>query len=115
MSVLQNENLVGTEKGVIKCRTVRRMPEEQRWNKELVPNMKGSPWEPVPGVRGEHVLVETNEDLVQTDLVSFLFTKREARLPSDSLMSPTQRSVVFGSECQLWRHCQRRLGRQVRR
>ena len=44
------EYIVGTKEGVIKVRTVRRKgSNEERWNWEEFSEMKGVPWEPVPG------------------------------------------------------------------
>ena len=43
------ETLVGTEKGVIKCRTISRFSQDDAWDKELLLRMKGVPWNPVPG------------------------------------------------------------------
>ena len=56
------EALIGTESGIVKCRAVNRLPKEERWPRDLVLNMKGVPWEPVPDTRGQHILVEINED-----------------------------------------------------
>lgn len=38
------ETLVGTARAVTKCRTVSRLSEDDRWNEDLVINMKGVPW-----------------------------------------------------------------------
>ena len=44
------ENIVGTKDGVIKCRTIRRRAQrENRWDKEEFMQMRGLPWEPIPG------------------------------------------------------------------
>ena len=44
------EVIIGTDEGVIKCRTVRRKgTKEERWASGQVENMKGTPWEPEPG------------------------------------------------------------------
>ena len=56
------ETLIGTGNGIIKCRTVSRLPSNERWQRDLVLSMKGVPWEPVPGKKGQHILVEVNED-----------------------------------------------------
>lgn len=52
------ESIIGTEKGIIKCRIVNRLPEDQRWDKQRVLSMRGSPWSPVPSAKGDHILVE---------------------------------------------------------
>ena len=56
------ESLIGTEKGVVKCRTVNRMLEKQTWNRELILKMRGDPWSPIPGIKGDHVPVEIKDD-----------------------------------------------------
>ena len=44
------EYLIGTDKGVVKCRTIwRKATEEERWDRSAVESMKGTPWEPEPG------------------------------------------------------------------
>ena len=39
------EVLIGTERGVVKCRTVKRLPENQKWDAELVSKMQGVVWQ----------------------------------------------------------------------
>ena len=47
------EYIIGTEKGYIKVRTVRRKgSEEERWNWEEFDRTRGLPWEPTPGRPG---------------------------------------------------------------
>ena len=44
------EWIVGTKEGVIKCRTLREVElESDRWDKQLIASLKGTPWEPIPG------------------------------------------------------------------
>ena len=45
-----DESIIGTPNGVIKAKTVRRLPEDQRWSAEEVLNIRGRPSNPVPGV-----------------------------------------------------------------
>ena len=56
------ETLIGTERGVIKCRTVSRLPGNERWNTKLAFDMQGVPWEPVPGRAGQHIPVEIDHN-----------------------------------------------------
>ena len=53
--------LIATEKGVVKSRTIRGLPEEQSWDKELVAKIKGKPQEPVPGHAGDHIPIDIRE------------------------------------------------------
>ena len=43
------EVFIGTEDGVVKCRSIRRKAGPERWNPELFSKVKGTPWEPLPG------------------------------------------------------------------
>ena len=56
------ETSIGTTMGVIKCRTVNRLQGNDRWNRRLVLDMQGIPWEPVPGKPGQHIPVEIGQD-----------------------------------------------------
>ena len=47
-----NELIVGTSEGVLKVAPYRRRPESERWKWEEMRNIKGTPWEPVPGRGG---------------------------------------------------------------
>ena len=41
--------VVDLERGIQKVRTVRRMPEEFRWNAEMLQDIRFAPWKPTPG------------------------------------------------------------------
>ena len=43
------EALIGTEEGVVRAHSVKRLPAQDRWRKEAVLAVKGTPEEPVPG------------------------------------------------------------------
>jgi hypothetical protein len=44
------EAIIGTDEGVMKCRTIKRKgTKEERWDLGQVEKMKGVPWEPEPG------------------------------------------------------------------
>ena len=55
------ETLIGTKHGVVKCRTVSRLAGSDQWSRSAVMEMKGLPWEPVPGRPGPHIPVNINE------------------------------------------------------
>ena len=61
------ESLIGTARGVIKCRSIDRLTKGDRWNRDAVLNMKGTTWEPVPGVDGNHVPVDIDDKGVAQD------------------------------------------------
>ena len=46
------ETIIGTQEGVVKAWAIRRRPEEERWNWEMVNDMRGTPGCPVPGRGG---------------------------------------------------------------
>lgn len=74
------EVLVGTMKGVVKCRTVSRMSSDKCWDAQLTKQMKGVPWEVVPGKLGIPVPVAIKEggDVVEGDE-----PERDQRIPLD--------------------------------
>jgi len=43
------EHFVGTSEGVVRCRDVRRLTEDKRWDLEGLKGVKGAPWAPVNG------------------------------------------------------------------
>ena len=45
---LSGEVIVGTADGVLRTRTVRRRPEEQRWTSDCLDMVGGLPWKPNP-------------------------------------------------------------------
>ena len=42
----------------MKCRTIKRLVENERWDSRLVHEMEGTTWQPVPGSKSDHVPVE---------------------------------------------------------
>ena len=56
------EAFIGTDKGVVKCRTIKHLPEEEKWNAELVNFMKGTTWQPLPVSKSDQAPVEINDD-----------------------------------------------------
>ena len=57
-----NEVIVGTESGVFKARTIRRMAPDQKWNIEFIKKMVGTVYEPVPGRPGETITMGADMD-----------------------------------------------------
>ena len=47
-SLRSDEHLVGTPTGCKTCRSIWRRPENKRFEKRVLENMVGTPWEPVP-------------------------------------------------------------------
>ena len=55
MRLRSDEMLVGTTRGVVKTRTLRRRVEEEQWDNEFARSIKGEPRQPVPGINSDHV------------------------------------------------------------
>ena len=60
-SVASDEHYVGTSAGVRRCRSIWRRPEKQRWDRKMLTDMNGEPWNPtkhhqdkLPQVRGKY-------------------------------------------------------------
>ena len=49
-----DEVIIGTETGVIKARSVRSLVEKDRWDKEFVDKIQGTPQQPIPGRDSDH-------------------------------------------------------------
>ena len=43
-----DEHHVGTSAGVGRCRSIWRRPEKERWDRKMLTEMNGEPWNPVP-------------------------------------------------------------------
>ena len=44
-----NEHIIGTPKGTLKCRAIRRNDVSDQFNAKMIQELKGTPWCPVPG------------------------------------------------------------------
>ena len=55
------EILIGTARGVIKTRTLRRRVEEEQWDPEFAKCIKGEPRQLVPGINSDHVPAAISE------------------------------------------------------
>ena len=64
------EYIIGTSKGVIKVRSVRRKgSHEDRWEIEQLNAMRGTPWEPVPGSPGTEIKSRIAPDREEKDVI----------------------------------------------
>ena len=52
-----SEVLIGTIEGVVRARTIKRRPEDERWNAEAILNMAGTPARPNPQAPGHDIPV----------------------------------------------------------
>ena len=53
-----DESIIGLPSGVIKAKTVRRLPKDQRWCVEEVLSIHGIPSNSVPGVGRDRILIK---------------------------------------------------------
>jgi hypothetical protein len=88
------EHIVGNRDGVVKVRAIRRRgSQEDRWNWEEFQEMKGLPWEPVPGRPGIEIKariedgMEAREVPVPTAILSSLGTPPSSTDPLAILFS----------------------------
>ena len=44
-----DEAFIATEEGMMKTKSIRGRAGTESWNKQLFNNIKGTPWEPIPG------------------------------------------------------------------
>ena len=56
------ETSIGTPDGVIKCRTMNRLPKGNQWDPAMIFSLKGVPWEPIPGKESLHIPVDIEDD-----------------------------------------------------
>ena len=60
-----NETLIGTSSGVIRCYAIKRMPAEEKWDKDAISTIRGTPQQPNPTKTGLHIPVRLG---AETDL-----------------------------------------------
>ena len=65
-----DESIIGTPNGVIKAKTVRRLPEERRWYPEDVFSVRGVPSNSVLGVEITSLLKSADQDMPNVDKMS---------------------------------------------
>ena len=59
---VSNESVIGTSRGVMTCRAIRRKDETDRFDNEMIHGMKGFPWQPVPGRVGLRIPTHTEDN-----------------------------------------------------
>ena len=109
MRLRSDEILIGTPRGVIKTRTLRRRVEEEQWDNEFARSMKGEPRQPFPGINSDHVpaaisgragvrLEEDQADvcLRQQDEGIDTPEAREVSMPPDRLVTQVRSDALKG-------------------
>lgn len=61
------EKIIATENGIVVAQSVRRKPEELRWNSELFGHVKGTPWAPIPGRSARPEEAEALEEAISVE------------------------------------------------
>ena len=72
-----SEALVGTKDGVVRAWTIRRMPEEERWNAEAITEMQGTPARPSTTMPGLHIPIAINIEQDNVDGAPVGTTQRQ--------------------------------------
>jgi len=62
-----DEALIGTENGIVKARTIRRLPEMSRWDPEQVKKLLGIPRQSIPGIDSESLPIDTDSVEARVD------------------------------------------------
>ena len=62
-----DEDLIGTDMGVVKASSVRRLCPSSRWNIQRASSVCGYPWRPVPSTAGDHIPVHIRPDATIQD------------------------------------------------
>ena len=57
------EHICLTERGAIKCRAIRRMPQASAWDWEMFSKVTGMPWEPVPGQPNSELKIRVGDGM----------------------------------------------------
>ena len=65
------------KEGVRKARSLRRLPEEQRWNHEAVMSVRGSPLQPNPGENDIRIRTKMDPGIPADDNLHAPITKEE--------------------------------------
>ena len=62
-----DEALVGTENGLVKARSIWRLPKTQRWDSEMIAKIRAAPRKPNPAKNSDHIPCDTNSALPPRD------------------------------------------------
>ena len=60
-----DEILVASSEGIRKARTIRRLPEEERWNKEQILAVRATPLQPNPGSSDDRIKTRMEPGVAQ--------------------------------------------------
>ena len=74
-----DEILVYGDEGVRKARTIRRRPEEERWRKDALMAVRGTPLQPNPGANDVRIHTCMNPGLAQQSTMGEPVTRQELR------------------------------------
>ena len=74
-----SEALVGTNDGVVRAWTVRRMPEGERWDAEAITEMQGTPAQPNTAMPGHRIPISINIEQDSIDGAPMETTQRDKK------------------------------------
>ena len=72
-----NEVLIGTREGVVRAYSVKRQPEQDRWDGQLIKEMNGTPRQPDPNREGSAIQTRVNFDPPSPDEPQESITKKK--------------------------------------
>eukprot|EP00973_Karenia_brevis_P068031 9464971-Karenia_brevis.AAC.1 len=62
VNVETREHIVGTFKGVVKCRAIAAVEESKKFDSEKIQQLRGVPWQPVPHKKSNRIPTHIKED-----------------------------------------------------
>ena len=74
-----NEAWIGTKDGVVRTYNIKRLPEGERWDGDMVQDMKGTPQKPNPTLAGEEAVIEVNFPEAKEDVPGINIQEEEIR------------------------------------
>ena len=96
-----NEIIIGTTKGVIRAYAARRMPEDERWDGDLIKRLKGTPQQPNPNKPGDTVPIRiTFDEPVRLEQVEENTGRKEVNLRRFRITIPMLEKHGFTENCE---------------
>ena len=74
-----DEIIVWSTEGIRKARTIRRRPEEERWDREQILSVRGTPLQPNPEGEGNRIRTRMEPGVANQEIVGDPVTKEEVR------------------------------------
>ena len=84
------ETIIGTCHGVVKCRIVSRLSDEEKWGARQITGLRGTPWEPVPGKGDKRIPVAIDSQGSGVQVTDDQDEDQATREPVDDESEPIQ-------------------------